>query len=434
MPNPTMATFHLLTLGCKINQYESQALREAWQAQGLTETDDPARAGRIVVNSCAVTQAAIRDLRKAVHRLHRDNPEAELVVTGCAAQVLAEELAEIQGISLILPQDRKQELLGPIPAKQGRAFPDFHISTYERARAVLKVQDGCSHCCTYCIVPLARGPARSRDPREAAAELRRLHASGVSEVILSGINLRQYRYRGEGKASSQDFWDLVALLDKECARLFESGRAMRLRISSLDPAQLDAKALDTLARAKTVCPHLHLSIQSGSPAVLKNMGRGHYGPQDILDAVNRLGEFWPLFGLGADLLVGFPGEDEQHHAKTLDLCRELPLSYAHVFPYSARPGTKAADMDHQVDMGVRKARAAELRKLVRRKKQAFLAGVAKQDRLHMVLQDEKGKGVCEYYAQCLLRGGSNLVERGGELISVRPVEVAEKGLVVAEIT
>lgn len=416
-----MKTFFTATLGCKINQYETRALVEAWERTGLARVDDPARAGTLLVNSCAVTSNAVSDLRQLVRRLHRDNPGAGIVITGCAAEVLADELAGLPGVVRVVPQSRKAELLEPGSLRPG--WQPFAVSGYDRARAVLKVQDGCSHRCTYCIVPLTRGGSVSREPAEVLAEAGRLLDAGFREIVIGGINLRQF---GRDLPEAPDFWDLLALLERGLAPRW-AGRA-RLRISSLEPGQLGNKALETLAASRLVCPHLHLSLQSGDPGVLKLMGRGHYRPEQALEFCERLGLAWPVFGLGADLLVGFPGEDEGAFANTLELCRRLPLSYAHVFPYSSRPGTVAAGRTGQNAPEIRKSRAARLRAAVSAKKRAFARGLAAGGPLAVVLEDAAGQGLSEHYAACIVRGIEGLPPR--TLVAARP-EGLDKGRILA---
>lgn len=423
--------FFIHTLGCKINQYESQSLREAWAAQGLEEAASARGADLVVVNSCAVTGRAVADLRRSVRRLQRENPDARLVLTGCAVQVLAGELAEAFPDALLVPQEDKDALLaaapapapgpdpvpacGPVPPGANARFQAFAVSGFHRARAVLKVQDGCSHRCTYCIVPSTRGPAVSRPPDEALAEVRRLLDGGWREVVLSGINLRQF---GRDLDPAMDFWDLVASLDAALAPDW-AGRA-RLRISSLDPGQLGDKALETLAASRLVCPHLHLSLQSLSPAVLRRMGRGHYGPREVLAWVERLRDVWPVFGLGADLLTGFPGETDAQFLETLQYCEKLPLSYAHVFPYSRRPGTPAASFDGQVDAATARERAARLRNLAEAKKAAFLAALAERGELAVVVEGGRpARGASEFYAECRFDGPAPAP--AGRLVRARPV-------------
>ena len=451
--------FHAVTLGCKINQYETEAVREAWLARGWREAADPAEADVLLINSCAVTARAVADVRQAVARMHRAAPQGRIVVTGCAAQVLREDIAALPGVADVVGQQAKVSLLrydpenGAAGAHEGTAgggndddlsagdgaFPAFRIHGFTRSRPVLKVQDGCSHRCTYCIVPLARGAARSRDPREALAEARRLLDAGFRELIVSGVNLRQYGRDLPG--GGPDFWDLLAFLERELAPQW-AGRA-RLRISSLEPGQLGERALDVLAESRLVAPQLHLSLQSGSPGVLRRMGRGHYRPEPLLDFVRELAEVWPLFGLGADILTGFPGETDAEFGETLDFVGALPLTYAHVFPYSRRPGTPAAVMEGQLPQEVKKRRAAELRGAVAAKKAAFLQRLLDEPQLLVAPEGARGmKGVCEYYAECRLTGvrrPAAPAEQGGEqagpgdLVAVRPLGVERDGLLVEAV-
>ena len=491
-------SFYLATLGCKVNQYESHALREAWSARGWQEAERPEQAGVILVNSCAVTARAVADVRNAVRRLHRAAPQSAIIITGCAAEVLEKELADLPGVRAVIGQSRKEELLadfrervlapggfrpaeahaGVSPAgpaaetgkKRGASpFPAFAVSGYDRSRAVLKVQDGCSHGCTYCIVPLARGGARSRTAEDSLSEARRLLAAGFREIVISGVNLRQYGRdlpgaSGRKGGKGNDFWDLIARLDRELGPEW-AGRA-RLRVSSLEPGQLGPKALDVLGASRMAAPHLHLSLQSGSPSVLRRMGRGHYDPAALPEFFARLRAVWPVFGLGADLLTGFPGESEAEFREGLELCQALPLTYAHVFPYSRRPGTAAAVMDGQLPPALKKERAAALRAMVREKKRAFLQSLLNRPLMRVVFEDRsepadngaagsdpgdtaadgKGaareaaapafwRGVNEFYADCRL-DAANAADASINrplpriLTPVRPVRVEADVLVV----
>ncbi len=408
------ARFTLITLGCKVNQYESHALREAWLAAGLTEASDPALADIVCINSCAVTAKAVADVRSGVSRARRAAPDASIILTGCAAQVLAEELAALPGVTAVIPQDAKAELLSlAIPLYRGvkgpqapcgdskgatLLWPAFAVSGYDRSRALVKVQDGCSHRCTFCIVPLTRGPSRSRPATESLAEVRRLLDAGFREITLSGINLAQY---GRDLASPHDFWDLAAYLDRELAPEW-AGRA-RLRLSSLEPGQLDPKALEVLASARLIAPHLHLSLQSGSPDVLRRMGRGHYNPGLLSDFCANLARVWPRFGLGADILTGFPAETESEAKETENLVKSLPFTYAHVFAYSPRPGTWAATATGAGPAAVKKSRSARLRHLLAVKKDAFLRGCLDLPLVHVAWEGTDG-GVNEFYSDCRFTG------------------------------
>jgi MiaB-like tRNA modifying enzyme len=419
-----MQKFHVATLGCKINQYESEAIAEAWRERGLQETDDPAEADFLLVNSCAVTGRAVSDLRAAVRRLRQQNGRARMVVTGCAAEILADELAAMHEVDEVVRQSRKSELLaGPVRELRAETepgateaagnFPPFRIASFRRARAVVKVQDGCSHRCTYCIVPLTRGKSVSRDPADVLAEVRRLLAAGYRELVLSGVNLRQY---GRDLPEGIDFWDLLARIEAEFAPEW-SGRA-RLRLSSVEPGQLDAKALDVLGGSRLVAPHLHLSLQSGDEDVLRRMGRGHYRPAQVLDFLRQLSGRWPRLGLGADLLTGFPGETAGQFETTYAFCRELPLTYAHVFPYSPRPGTVAAEWTDLLPKAERTNRAARLRGLAEARKRAFRKELTGLPRLSVLVENAAtGQGTCEFYAPCVV-AGEGLIP--GSLVVARP--------------
>ena len=394
--------FYAATLGCKINQYETQALREVWLARGFKEVDETADADFVLVNSCAVTAKAVSDVRSTVRQLHRANTEAQIVVTGCAAQVMGDELKALPGVTRIVPQDAKASLKSWPELKEGmtepeNAFPDFSVKNYNRARAVVKVQDGCSHRCTYCIVPLTRGRSRSRSVADIITEARTLIESGFRELILSGVNLRQF---GRDLDGTPDFWDLIDGLEDALGKKW--GGKARFRISSLEPGQLGEKALEVLGRSTMVAPQLHISLQSGSDSVLKRMGRGHYKTAPLLDFLDKLHKVWPVYGLGADILMGFPGETEEEFQETLAYIKAMPLTYAHVFPYSIRPGTAAATMSDQLPKQVKKERAKAVRDLIESKKQAFLQKISDEKiSLHVVLQSvEEKKGISQFYTEC----------------------------------
>ena len=487
--------FYLVTFGCKVNQYETQSLREAWLAQGGVECNAPALADVVCVNSCAITSKGERDARNAVFKLRREAPSARLILTGCAARLFADYKPRPGAIwaapDLLVPQEDKGRLLNgpwadldgdcvsqpeakplavaesapaPVSGASQAAFPPFQISAFKRARPVLKVQDGCAHRCTYCIVPSTRGKPRSRPVDEIISEARRLLQAGHTEIMVSGINLGQY---GRG-ADTGDFWNLLRTLDAALAPEF-AGQA-RLRISSLEPGQLDQQGLDALLACRMLCPHLHISLQHGSQAVLKRMGRGHYTPAMLENAVGALSAQWPVMGLGADIIAGFPGETEDDMRLLLELIERLPMSYAHVFPYSRRPGTAADRFDGQIAHSIKLERAARLREAVARKQQDFLAKQLTLPRMLVAADNPQAfaepeptanaaaaatapapeaapeaatkaadkakkntiKGVNEYYAACVIRLPAQGKRPGADagLLPARPVAVTEKGLVV----
>lgn len=482
--------FHIITLGCKVNQYESQALREAWLKAGHQELASAEGADLVLINSCAITDKAVVDLRALSRRVRKLAPDCELLVTGCAAQALPGELEELP-VDTLVPQSEKLSLLrwlkpveqnilsakntdnidgnfdpalefallqaahnGPdshadtnagemydfwanagveeTPSTERSNFPAFSISDYARSRAVLKIHDGCSQHCTYCIVPQGRGPSVSRPWAESIAEAARLVQAGFREIVINGVNLRQY---GSDLNPPEDFWDFILRL--EAAFSSEAGSGLRFRISSLEPGQLGQKALDILGKSRLIAPHLHLSLQSGSPRTLKHMGRGHYDPYQIPGFLKQLTQIWPVFGLGADFIAGFPGESEQDFAETMALSKELPMTYAHVFPYSRRPGTAAAKLPDQIPQQTKKDRAAKLRNLISSKKDAFLEQQLNLPELAIAPEerdDAKGiasRGVNEYYVDCRFEHPVQL--SGKQLVAVLPVRVEKQILVVEKI-
>lgn len=448
--------FFILTFGCKVNQYESQSLREAWQRLGGSECASPAQADVLCVNSCAVTAKGERDARNAVFRLRREAPGAQLILTGCAARLFADYRprpgAQWAAPDRVVPQEEKSRLLAgpwsiseascaqaavphaPLPGAEAAlpestGFPPFSIAAFNRARPVLKVQDGCSHRCTYCIVPLTRGKPRSRQPEDVLAEARRLLEAGHAEIMLSGINLRQY---GRDDPACGDFWDLLRSLDNALAPKF-AGQA-RFRISSLEPSQLDARGIETLAACRMLCPHLHISLQHASPAVLRRMGRGHYNVPMLEKALAALTAHWPVMGLGADILTGFPGESEADLRLLLELIERLPLSYAHVFPYSRRPGTAACNFAGQLPHSLKLERAARVREAAEQRRNAFWAAQLTLPRMRVVPDGLRKaaseahalcKGINEYYVPCFFRPPSG---NSSALLPVRPTALTDKGL------
>jgi tRNA A37 methylthiotransferase MiaB len=272
---------------------------------------------------------------------------------------------------------------------------------------------------------LARGRSRSRPWQEILQEALSLAEAGFQELVLSGINLAQFRFPG-----GAGFWELVHRLDQELVRSLQ--RPPRLRLSSLDPTLLGERALEILESCRLVCPHLHLSLQSASPRVLQKMGRRGYQAEQVQDFLFRLKGVWPVYALGADILLGFPGETEQDFEQTLEFCRSMPLSYAHVFTYSPRPGTQAAQFSEQVAQREKKRRSQELRRLMQAKRREFLKGLSNLSRLEVVLeQASPALGLCEYYLACLLQEQEPHCLQAKDRIQVQPVEVQEQGLLVS---
>ena len=427
-------TFYAVTYGCRVNQYETQSIREWWQSLGGQETDDPAEADVILVDSCAVTAEAVSDARQMTRKLGRVNPHARIFAAGCAASAEPADF-DLPGVAAVIAQKDKFVLLRghpldmtdfSVPEGERPRFAPFSISAFRRARPVVKVQDGCSQGCAYCIIPLTRGPARSRPVEDILAETRRLLDAGYREIMISGVNLRQFHADGQ---DGRNFWTLLRRMDAEFAPKWQ-GRA-RFRLSSLEPAQVTGEeCLETLEGCRMVCPHLHLSLQSGSMAVLHRMGRSPYSPESVASAVEKMRRFWPVMGLGADILMGFPGETEAETEETLAMLRTLPMTYAHVFPYSVRPGTRAAALPDQLPKKVRQEHAARVRQLMAERHADFLRKQLEQPSMLVAFDGTDARhGNNEWYADCRMEEGFPC-RTGHELVRAVPVRVEGNMLMV----
>lgn len=371
----TEKAFRIVTLGCKVNQYESAYLEEAFLDRGWRRVERNASADVVVINTCVVTSRASYQSRQAIRKAIRENPRAEVVATGCYAQIDSDALAEIRGLGLIagntwkgrLPRvlfqgasaARTRILHEPFPSR-----PVFEVLPVRghpgRTRAFLKIQDGCRSFCTYCIVPYARGGLRSLDPDGVLEALQRFCSEGYQEVVLTGIHLGKYGVDQDPPTH------LKALL----RRIGGENLPLRIRISSLEPEEIDMELVDFAASEPWVCRHFHMPMQSGDNGVLERMHR-RYTSESFARTVEHLHQRLPEAGIGADVLVGFPGETDAAFENTRSWIEALPLSYLHVFRYSPRPGTPAAGFPDPVPAGVAKERAAVLRALGRAKREAF---------------------------------------------------------------
>jgi threonylcarbamoyladenosine tRNA methylthiotransferase MtaB len=337
----------VITFGCRLNAFESEVIRRAAAAAGLT--------GAVIVNTCAVTAEAERQARQAIRRARRRHPGARIVVTGCAAHLSPERYAALPEVDRVLDNQAKLWPQSYLPEEA--ALPDpietapHLVDGFEgRCRGFLQVQQGCDHRCTFCIIPYARGASRSVPMGVIADQTRRLVAADYREIVLTGVDLTAYGTDLPGRPS----------LGQMVRRLLAAVPELRrLRLSSLDPAEIDAELWRLLAEEERLMPHLHLSLQAGDDLILKRMKRRHSRGQAIAVA-KRARELRPEVALGADLIAGFPTETEEMFRQTLDLIGECGLAFVHVFPYSMRAGTPAARMP-QLPGAVIKERAARLR-------------------------------------------------------------------------
>jgi len=379
-----MATYHTETLGCKVNEYETREIEELVDRAGLQQAGADAEADLVVVNTCVVTAEAARRCRQTIRRMRRDNPRARLIVTGCyAAGPEREHLRAIDGISLIMAD--KNELrrrLAQELAPQAR-LPTSGISHFSgHSRAFVKIQDGCNQFCSYCIVPHVRPVMRSRPADEVIDEMQRLSEAGYAEIVLSGIHLGRY---GEDLSLSGALGKLL----RQLVALPHPGHPRRLRLSSIEVVEVDDALLEVMAeQPDCICPHLHLPLQSGDDAVLTAMRRP-YSSDEFLRHVERIRRALPQVALTSDIIVGFPGETDEAFQRTYSLCREAGFSRLHVFPYSARIGTPAAEMPDQVPAEVKRSRSDRLRKLGHDLAARFAAGMT--GRTVTVLVEQTGQ-------------------------------------------
>jgi len=342
-----MSETEIITFGCRLNAFESEVIRRAAAAAGLRDA--------VIVNTCAVTAEAERQARQAIRRARRMHPEATIIVTGCAAELAPERYAALPEVNRVLGNRAKLRPQSYLP--EGLASVDLAETAGHlvdgfagKSRAFLQVQQGCDHRCTFCIIPYARGPSRSVPIGRVAGQARRLVAAGYREIVLTGVDLTAY---GGDLPGAPSIGQMVRRLLAAVPEL------ERLRLSSLDPAEIDVALWDLLAGEKRLMPHLHLSLQAGDDLILKRMKRRHSRAEAIAVA-GRARALRPEVALGADLIAGFPTETEDMFRRSLDLLAECGLAFVHVFPYSARPGTPAARMPQLPDPLV-KERAARLR-------------------------------------------------------------------------
>ena len=393
-----MGTFWIENFGCRATQADAAAIEHQLAALGFR----PVQAGQaelVVVNTCTVTAAADAQAREAIRAIHARNPGARILATGCYAQRVPEELAALPGVAWVVGNSHQQEIGALLAAAPGAedfvplaalAAPGRSALPYRRApkiltgdifaaaelaaspvtgaggdrtRPVLKIQDGCNHRCSYCVIPAVRGRSRSLSAAEVVDQVRQIAAAGAQEVVLSGINLGAW---GRDLAPRASFRDLLV-------RILDETPIERLRLSSIEPMDVTRDLAELAAHSPRLAPHFHVPLQSGSDQVLAAMHRwyraAHYAERVLL-----LAEALPHAAIGADVICGFPGEREADHRATLDLLERLPFSYLHVFSYSSRPGTAAAGLAGAVPAGVVRQRAREVRALALRKAELYRAG------------------------------------------------------------
>jgi threonylcarbamoyladenosine tRNA methylthiotransferase MtaB len=400
--------FH--TLGCKVNQYESEALQEKFKAKGhqiVAETDV---ADVYVINTCTVTGLADRKSRQFIRRLRKLNPDCILAVIGCYAQMQPEEIAALEGVNIVAGTNEKAGLVEIVEGYAIENGVDVHRKEYAeltefeeigmpvsmdaRTRAYIKIQDGCNRFCAYCVVPYARGNIRSRSRLNILEEAEHLVEAGYKEIVLTGINTALYGAeqddcRGNG-------------LEQIISDLDQMQGDFRVRLSSLEPTVIDAALVGQLLQYKKLCPHFHLSLQSGSDRILKAMKR-NYSSQDYMNIIQVLKDHDPGFAVTTDIIVGFPGETEEDFQDTSNLVQTAGFAKVHVFKYSKRSGTPAAEMTNQVDPAIKNQRSTMLLKIESEVGKRFLINQIGTKR-RLLIEDFNGKtGLLSGYTENYIR-------------------------------
>ncbi|WP_281701471.1 tRNA (N(6)-L-threonylcarbamoyladenosine(37)-C(2))-methylthiotransferase MtaB [Acetobacter malorum] len=409
----------ILTFGCRLNTWESEVMRE--HAAALEDV--------IIVNTCAVTGEAERQARQAIRRAHRDNPDARIVVTGCAAQIDPDRWATLPGVTRVLGNEEKlkAESWAPAAMNEPLAVSDImaaketaaHLVTEfaGRTRAFVQVQQGCDHRCTFCIIPFGRGPSRSAPVGVVVEQVRALVESGYREVVLTGVDMTSWGGDLPGTPS----------LGQLCRRVLGLVPQLeRLRLSSVDPVEIDEDIWRLLEHEPRFMPYLHLSLQAGSDLILKRMKRRHLA-EDAARVIERARKLRPDIGIGADVIAGFPTEDEALFEETRAFLEAQAVPYLHVFPYSERPGTPAARM-RAVPVPERKARAARLREVGAASAQRYYQSLLGQTL--RVLMETPTSGHSEQFAPVRLAEGE---AETGEIISLKAVAVDAAGLLAERV-
>ena len=428
-------SFKIVTLGCKVNQYESASFNEAFSEAGLQQGKGDDACDLIVVNTCIVTLRAAHQSRQAIRKAIRENPGACVAAVGCYAQAFPEEIRDIDGVSFVVDNRCKSEVIRQVlrggssseqvlslkAFEESAPFDFFPINRFPgRARAYLKIQDGCRSFCSYCIVPMTRGPYRSLSPEKVLSSLQALSKNGHREVVLTGIHLGKYGIDLPGGVN------LVALL-----RVIEEEKfPLRIRLSSLEPNEIERDLMEMVASRDWLCPHFHIPLQSGDDGVLKRMNRT-YPAAFFEKVVQTLYEWIPDVAIGVDVMTGFPGEDPVAHRNSYSLIQALPVSYLHVFPFSPRPGTRAWDFKGRIGSETLKERATELRALGRKKRRHFYGDCL--NKWYPVLVEGPDasragfmKGTSDNYLPVVFQGDKMLK---GTIVQVRMEGVLEDGVV-----
>lgn len=457
--------FH--TLGCKVNHYETEAIRETFVRHGAVAVGEEEPADVYVINTCTVTNIADRKSRQYIRRVKRINPDALVVVTGCYAQVEPDEVAALPEVDLVVGNGQKSRIcelvldrLEQARSTQAESSGDTADLTDDKAdmyvlsrkeltgyedmglvsssepgmtRAYIKIQEGCDRFCSYCLIPFARGPVRSRPPEEIIREAEMLLNSGVREIVLTGINTALYGTEAgfDSRLSEAerdaDLSPMEAILARLDAIEMPEGEDFRIRLSSLEPTVVDKDHVEKIIRYRRLCHHLHLSVQNGSNKVLKAMNR-HYTREEYLDIVRAIREFDPLYGITTDIIVGFPGEDEADFELTQDIVRKACFGKTHIFRYSPRKGTVGEKLPDAIPGDVKNDRADRLEKTADETANEFRKRCFGAEHIVLAEEEQDGyiTGYTDNYIKVYIETGENSA-RLGEFCRVQLTQIFQDG-------
>ncbi len=368
-----MKSVAFITLGCKVNTYETEGMKRLFEQSGYTVVEPVVAADVYVINTCTVTHLSDRKSRQMIRRARRLNPEAVIAAVGCYAQVAPEEVSNIEGVNLVIGNNHKSEIISLVKnasydtqkvevslRKDMKEFEELWAESYtERTRAFLKIQDGCDQFCSYCIIPFARGGIRSRNLDNIIIEAEKLSQNGFSEIVLTGIHLTSY-----GNDTGEN--TLVDVIEK----MNEIDGLERIRLGSLEPLYMTEKMIRKMSEIKKLCPHFHLSLQSGCDETLLRMNR-KYTTADYRDIVENIRRYFEDVSITTDIMTGFPGETESEFKQSCDFVQSIGFSQIHVFQYSVRDGTKAAGMKEQISPILKQERSKIFTKISKRSAHDF---------------------------------------------------------------
>ena len=408
-------TVAFCTLGCKVNQYETDAMRGSFEAEGYEVKEFSQEASVYVINTCTVTNMADRKSRQMMHRAKKKNPDGIIVAVGCYVQAAKEQLEEDTLIDLVIGNNMKSQVVQIVEQyiqdnrhtedrdayvadiAHSHEYETMHIETVsEHTRAYIKIQDGCNQFCSYCIIPYARGHVRSRKMEDILQEVRNLTANGYKEIVLTGIHISSYGLDFEHTADEQE--DYGPFKNSALIDLIEALSGIegleRIRLGSLEPRIITENFVRRLCKVPQICPHFHLSLQSGCDETLKRMNR-HYTTALYLEKCGILRQYFDRPALTTDVIVGFPGETEEEFAQTERFLETVHFSDMHIFKYSKRRGTKAADMPNQIDPQIQSVRSEKLIALGERMKDDFLEACKDQEQI-VLIEEETEIGGTKY--------------------------------------